>query len=468
MSKNLEQSTKKHHVAEVVHHGDQLLIPDGMDVDDAIRMLLEHKEYQEQKVNVNRQYKRFPWDGAFALFNVLKEKYGWAQMKPTKSFFGENPPQLIDVEIAPGQFASVPWGQFSLPNISGMIRCGSNGSDFHLQATVLRKDEEEVRKLFSEVDQQLKDHSIYMGKPVRLRWSDDDDAMPNIEFVNVEDADIDKLVYSSDIEQAIQTNLFTPIQRIDDCIANGISVKRGVLLAGPYGTGKTLAAKAAARAALDAGVTFIYVDRAQDYAKAIEFAKTYSKPAAAIFCEDIDRVTSGERNEDVDAILNIMDGVDSKNFNIMTVLTTNRLDKITPAMQRPGRLDAIINVTAPDAEAAARLVKNYAGGLYDDGADYTAVGEKLAGYIPAIIAEVVKRAKLSQLALLEPGEPIEVISPEAVLDATVTIEAQAERLSTMSEEERTPNIDRSFDELVVRSVKPLTKRVEDIARHVGA
>ena len=41
-------------------------------------------------------------------------------------------------------------------------------------------------------------------------------------------------------------NLFTPITRVKDCIKNSIPVKRGILLGGTYGTGKTLAATVAA------------------------------------------------------------------------------------------------------------------------------------------------------------------------------------------------------------------------------
>ncbi|MEX0632803.1 hypothetical protein M8494_14790 [Serratia ureilytica] len=44
-----------------------------------------------------------------------------------------------------------------------------------------------------------------------------------------------------------------------------------------------------------------------------------------IFCEDIDRAVSGERSVAMDDILNILDGIDTKANNIITVLTTNQL-----------------------------------------------------------------------------------------------------------------------------------------------
>ena len=65
----------------------------------------------------------------------------------------------------------------------------------------------------------------------------------------------------------------------------------------------------------------------------------------------------------MDEILNVIDGIESKGTEIITVLTTNNLGNITSAMLRPGRLDAIVSVRAPDAKAAQQLVRLYAGTL---------------------------------------------------------------------------------------------------------
>lgn len=458
------------HVAGVKHYGEQIILPEDMSIKQAMKVLLQRLEYMEQVVNVNQEYQRFPWDGAWALAQVLKRKYGFAQMQAQRSLFGSNPPQMLNVEVSPGRIEAVPWGQFTLPNLEdGTITCGFNGRNFVLQAKVKRKFESYVRELFAEVKQQLDEHSIYMGQPVRLTYNEDQE-LPEISFVSTADADIDKLIYSAEIESAIRTNLFTPIERVEDCQRNGIPVKRGVLLAGHFGCGKTLAAKAAAKLAQEHGVTFIYIDKAADFAKAIEFAKTYSKPAAVVFCEDIDRAMSGERTAEVDDILNIVDGIDSKSFNIMTVLTTNNLDKITPAMQRPGRLDAIIEVGPPDAEAAERLVRAYGGHLIDAGEDLTEVGKELEGYVPAVLAEVVKRAKLSQLALLERGERLNRITAAALMDAAVTIRAQAQRLKTAKDEAPAPTIDRLFHGIVDSRIEQskVARNVEAIHRRVEA
>lgn len=210
-------------------------------------------------------------------------------------------------------------------------------------------------------------------------------------------------------------------------------MKRGVLLAGVYGTGKTLTAKVASKFCAEAGITFLYIHKANELPHAIRFAKLYCDPAVVIFCEDIDSVTSGKRNVELNDILNTVDGVDTKGMNLITLLTTNHLETITRAMLRPGRLDAVITIPPPDKVAVQKLLRIYGKGVIPPNADLTAVGEELDGSIPAIIAEVVKRAKLSQLALQEPGTRITEISPAALLDAARTIRMQR---TLLSEDER--------------------------------
>jgi SpoVK/Ycf46/Vps4 family AAA+-type ATPase len=81
-------------------------------------------------------------------------------------------------------------------------------------------------------------------------------------------------------------------------------------------------------------------------------------------------------------------------------------------MLRPGRLDTVVSVRAPDKEAAIRLVRMYAGKLLDPAFELedSGVGDVLAGEIPAIIREVVERSKLAALRrdngnlLLTPGD----------------------------------------------------------------
>lgn len=449
MSKTLNETVKQIAVTEIVRTGERLTLPEQMTIDMAIDLLVRRKDFEEEATAFSEAYDVFPLDGAHALDVVLVQKFGWAPATATPGFFGPKPPQMISVEYAPGQFRSVAWGRFALPNIDGYIQTSvamkNNRVSFALNANVKRKDEGTIRSLFNELREYLKEGSIYKGKAIKLRFLDDGGnmlEMPEPKFLDTSKIDPNGLIYAADVQALVETNLFTPITRVRDCIANGIKVKRGVLLGGTFGTGKTMAATVASRLAVDTGVTYVYVPRANELAHAIEFAKQYQSPACVIFVEDVDRVMDGDRSVAMDDILNIIDGIDTKNSNIITVLTTNSLDTINPAMLRPGRLDAVIEVTPPDAAAVEKLIRLYAGDTLDATEDLREVGTILSGTIPAVVAEVVNRAKLAQLALQEPGTIVEKLSGPALCNAALTMQGQLDLLERRikAEKQKAPTL----------------------------
>jgi SpoVK/Ycf46/Vps4 family AAA+-type ATPase len=120
----------------------------------------------------------------------------------------------------------------------------------------------------------------------------------------------------------------------------------GILLAGDPGVGKTLTAYVTAKKAVDHGWTFVYLSHAADLANGIRFALQYAP--CVLFVEDLDRIVAGDdRTEEIDDVLNSFDGVDSKDKELITVLTTNHLEKIPGVALRPGRCDTLVVVTAP-------------------------------------------------------------------------------------------------------------------------
>lgn len=473
MSKPLSQQPKIVNNVDIVRHGEQLLIPETMTMEDAVELLERRIAYDAQEVAFSENFEVFPWDGANALDAVLTARYGWAPATATPSMFGPQPPKMITIDTGYGQRKEVAWGRFSLPNIAGFIQCSADKVRgrlvFKVDAKVLRRDEDNIKKLFRELRAELSERSIYRGQAFKMRFRNDDGdvlEMPEPQFINHMDIDPATLVYATDVQASIETNLFTPIRRIRDCKANGIPVKRGVLLGGMYGCGKTLAAKVAARLAVEQGVTYLYVQRADELADAVEFVKMYSNPGAVIFCEDIDRAVNGNRSTEMDDILNIIDGIDTKSANIITVLTTNNLNAINPAMLRPGRLDAVINVTEPDAPAAEKLVRIYGGSTIAADLDLTEVGEALAGQIPAVIAEVVKRAKLSQLKLQEEGTVVENITAQALLDSMNSMRDQVSMLKLETNTHQ-PTAEELIKDKVLDELKPSLKLLERLAAAQG-
>lgn len=423
-------------VAEVVHYGEKITLPEGMSLPDALSTILRRMEYMEKPVILQDVLDVFPYDGALALDHVLTEKYGWSQATGTPSWFGEVPPSLISVNTGPDQFVRVPWGGFQIPGIEGQIAVGLEKTEagrfkFKMIANIRRKDEATVNDVFLRTKQYLKTNSIYRGKAVKVKFCNDDGKalpMPEIEFIDTSMVEPEQLILSDEVFESIDTNLFTPIRRVHDCLANDIPVKRGVLLGGSYGTGKTLAASVASRYATDTGVTYVYVPKAKELPEALEFAKQYQSPACVVFCEDIDRVMSGERDAETDEILNLIDGIDVKSQHIIVVVTTNDLNAVETAMLRPGRLDAVIEVSPPDAKAVERLLRYYGRETILADTNLAEAGVLLDGQIPAVIAEVVNRAKLAQLRLNAPGQRVENLSEAALVEASRTMRKQVQLL----------------------------------------
>jgi SpoVK/Ycf46/Vps4 family AAA+-type ATPase len=115
-------------------------------------------------------------------------------------------------------------------------------------------------------------------------------------------------------------------------------------------------------------------------------------------------------------LLNVVDGIESKakDQGLMVVLTTNNINAINTAFIRPGRMDAIIEIMPPDAQACVRIVRKYAteGGCVMTGSDADVVEaiKVLVGANAAFFRVVVEMAKLSAISQAVPTQPV-VISP---------------------------------------------------------
>ncbi len=144
--------------------------------------------------------------------------------------------------------------------------------------------------------------------------------------------------------------------------ALGAKVPKGILLHGPPGTGKTLLAKAVAH---ESGAQFF----AQSAAAFVEmfaglgaarirrlFAVARKHEPAIIFIDELDAVGgrrgsdfSGEKDQTLNQLLVEMDGF-STTGRLVVIAASNLLEKLDPALLRPGRFDRQIFVAPPDVK----------------------------------------------------------------------------------------------------------------------
>jgi transitional endoplasmic reticulum ATPase len=445
-----------------------ILLPEGMDENGAMEWLKRSRDQRETNVAINIDIDAYPLDGAVALATVLSNIYGWTNLVPTPGFFGPNPPSLLEVRTGPNTTQKVHWGRIVLPNIEGYLQTGArvdgNRLKFTLNGVVKRKHEEAARYVAEETRKEVRENSIYRGKAIKVsfREPNDDDLdeetrMQNMlnlqrcpEFIDVSKVRDKEVVFSSNIQSLIDVALFTPIEFTEECIKNQVPVKRGILVEGPYGTGKSLLSFITALKCVQNGWTYLYVADVRDLDKALEMAKQYQP--CVVFGEDVDRAVGLDRDPDVDRILNTLDGVGSKDTKIMTVLTTNDVDNIHKAMIRPGRIDAVIPVRHPDSEAAVRLVKMFGRTLLEGTEDELAQAlEPAIGSNAAVFREIVERAKMAAIRRIGPNsmETLKV-TPSDIHTTAVLMQHHLQLLEEEDEEEDRPMAE--FGEAVGNSI----------------
>ena len=154
--------------------------------------------------------------------------------------------------------------------------------------------------------------------------------------------------------------------------ALGAQVPKGIMLHGPPGTGKTLLAKAVAD---ESGAQFF----SQSAASFVEmfaglgaarirrlFAEAREHRPAIIFIDELDAVgarrgsdQNSEREQTLNQLLVEMDGFDTAG-DLVVIAASNLLEKLDPALLRPGRFDRQILVSPPDVGGREAILRVHA------------------------------------------------------------------------------------------------------------
>lgn len=375
----------------VVRRGDDLVVPQKMSYSRAKEIIEFREAYEAEPVTLRDRIPVFSWDGALAALKAMKEIF--------HEFFAVEGSQVFNVKSSPTDTIEIPWGRFKIPGMSGYIEFESyKESDgrvcFGLKCRVMHTDEDKINFFFQRVRQIAVSESLYRGKAISVAISE---SFFGTNFPDPSFMDLTTLIpiFSRSVETKIERSILTPIRHFETCLQSNAPIKRGVLLHGAYGTGKTLCAAWIAQECVKHGWTFIYVKDTDDIAQVLIFAQQFMP--AVVFCEDIDRVVGSARDDAANEILNTIDGIDTKDLQIVTVLTTNHIEKINEAMHRHGRLDAKIHVFPPDADTVIRLIKFYGSGFLEKDIDLSDTGQKLAGSTPSLIRETIERAKLEAI-----------------------------------------------------------------------
>ncbi len=229
-----------------------------------------------------------------------------------------------------------------------------------------------------------------------------------IEIPNIKWADIGNLTAAKEeLRQAVEW----PLRNPGSFKKMGIKQPAGVLLYGPPGCGKTMLAKAVAS---ESEANFISIKGPEllsmwvgESEKGIRkvFRRARQVAPCIVFFDEIDSIASRRglspdshvTERVVNQLLTELDGIE-QNRNVVFLAATNRPDLIDPGLLRPGRVDKLIKVDAPDETGRLAIFKVHTKGVnLSKNVSLQQLAKKTIGFSGADIEGLIREAALIAL-----------------------------------------------------------------------
>jgi hypothetical protein len=227
-------------------------------------------------------------------------------------------------------------------------------------------------------------------------------AQPLIAFHSLPDVPRERIVLPEGILQRIERQTLVFTEHTAALRAAGRSLKRGLLLFGPPGIGKTLTVMYLI-GRMRGRTVLLTTGKGMGMINAIAQLARLLAPAMIVI-EDVDLIAQDRSDPRMQTgpllfeLLNEMDGL-ADDCDVIFVLTTNRADALEAALAaRPGRIDLAVELPLPDAEGRRQLFELYGQGLDLSGLDLRGQAEKTEGASPAYIKELLRKAVVIALA----------------------------------------------------------------------
>lgn len=368
---------------------------------EAVKFMNKHVKAEEQVIEVSYTLNCFANEGAYALFKAVQTITGNYNLSTTNEASGPNPPEIIDIDLPNGKSTKVPWGRVALPTFDddSFLDMEYYDGDVELIVTgsIKMKFEPEVKAIIEEAKRILETRSIYKGQAIAINFDGDYPLEPK--FIDLSNIDENKILISKIAHDGL-TPIMARIKNTEQCIKQGLDLKYGAIMEGPYGTGKTLMAFMIAKIAISHGWTFIYLKDCRHLAKTLKIAENYvkTKKGCIVFSEDIDQTMRGNRDAHMQEILNTIDGGDTKQKPIISIFTTNHIELIDPTFMRGKRIGGLISLGALDEDTSIEFIEKFVVNdndvcLMTDKDEIIQAAKALVGIVPAFASEIIDKAK---------------------------------------------------------------------------
>lgn len=259
---------------------------------------------------------------------------------------------------------------------------------------------------------------------------DSDDLLDQNAFMEKPDINFSNVGGMDEVKEEIRTKIIHPLSNPDLYKAFGKKAGGGILLFGPPGCGKTYLARATAgeinskfiSVGLDDILDMWIGNSEKNLNSMFELARG-NRPCV-LFFDEIDALgskrqdlkQSGGRNL-INQFLQELDGVDSKNDDILILGATNSLWHMDSAFLRPGRFDRIIFVGPPDEPARQKILELHLAGKPSTVIDFKKLAAKTNDFSGADIQSLVDHAVEAKLQQSMKSGKIEPIGTKDLLNA---------------------------------------------------
>ncbi len=229
---------------------------------------------------------------------------------------------------------------------------------------------------------------------------------------------LDSIAGMRDLKNLLFSDVINPLRNPEKFKKFKVSIPNGIILYGPPGCGKTFIVR---KLAEELGYTFIEVKHSDLATPFIHgavgnigkvFEKARQSAPAIVFFDEISGLVPDRKNlndnsthkeEEVNEfLLQLNDAADKK---ILVVGATNYIERIDPAVLRPGRFDKKIHVPPPDTEARQELFElGLSGRPHDKNIDFTKLARLTENYSSADIVEGIVESAARTAANLDKHE----------------------------------------------------------------
>ncbi len=334
-------------------------------------------------------------------------------------------PGRFDLELGIGNVATVALPAGPGGRIRSCVRCGLylisedegryalllRGSDDHgpmeeITLEVAATDAGRAERILGEIRQLAVERNVYRGHVISFGGQMFGHGRGGLlSFLERPAVARDDVVLPPDLLDGIERQVLGVQQHARRLLASGQHLKRGVLLHGAPGTGKTYTVGYLMGRMPQATIVILSGTALQMIGEACSVARMLQP--SVIVVEDVDLIAEhraprmgplpmmlGQPHPLLFQLLNEMDGL-GEDVNVTFLLTTNRVNMLEEALaQRPGRVDHAAELPLPDAEARGRLIRLYQGNLDLDLAGLPAVIERTEGVTASFLKELLRTAAL--------------------------------------------------------------------------